>query len=224
MPFTKNNAKRMGKKAGKASGKARRKKSVKIEIPAAAAEDSAVGDQKLSYRQVIEWVWEHLHEKKCLAAPNRKARELWRYAHKNPDGFLDKYVPMLMRGEKALDEGNEEEEDPIGEPYLKTLRDAMNAHGWGEPPHDWAKNYMDANNCPLDEECPALKAAIEQRQREFEAGRGPREENMSRQLPINQRIAKAKEQLHQLEIEKSQLEIRALGLDGSQNGSQKGCS
>jgi hypothetical protein len=70
----------------------------------------------------------------------------------------------------------------------------------------------------MKDECPALKSAIKQRKREFEEGRGPREENNSRQLPINQRIAAAKEYLKQLEIEKAQIEIKALGLDGSQKG------
>src|SRR5262249_49584659 len=102
MPFTKNNAKRMGKKAGKASGKARAKKAVKkAKRYPTAREEPTVGAEKLTYRELIEWVWEHLHEEMCPAAPNRKARELWRYAHKNPDGFLDKYVPMLMRGDEA---------------------------------------------------------------------------------------------------------------------------
>jgi hypothetical protein len=141
---------------------------------------------------------------------------LWRYAKKNRDGFLDKYVPLLILGEKALDDGKKE--DPIGERPRRLLTDFMNAHGWGDPPHDWSKDYQDAKNCPMDHECPALKAAIAQRKREFEEGRGPREENNSRQLPINQRIAQAEEHLKQLRIEKAGIEIKALGLDGCQKG------
>jgi hypothetical protein len=166
-----------------------------------------------------EWVWENLGEARCPPAPNRKARELWRYAKRNRDGFLDKYVPLLVRAENDDPQGRDGEEGEDN--FLDTCDRMLNEMGHGDPPHDWRKDYQDARNCPMHDECPALKAAIAQRNREFEKGRGPREENMSRQLPINQRIAKAKEHLHQLEIEKSQLEIMALGLDGSQNGSQK---
>jgi len=49
-----------------------------------------VGEQRLSNREIIEWVREHLGEARCPPAPNRKARELRRYAKKNRDGFLDK--------------------------------------------------------------------------------------------------------------------------------------
>jgi hypothetical protein len=64
------------------------------------ADDGIVGDQKLSYREVIEWVWDSLSKARCPPAPSRKARELWRYAKRNRDWFLDKYVPMLIRREK----------------------------------------------------------------------------------------------------------------------------
>jgi hypothetical protein len=80
--------------------------------PGEAADDGRVGDEKLSNREVIEWVWEHLGEVRCPKAPNRKARELWRYAKRNRDGFLDKYVPMLLKGEKAdTDEEQERKRD-----------------------------------------------------------------------------------------------------------------
>ena len=82
----------------KLAAAARAKKAAKAVVEPVSADE--VGDQKLSNREVIEWVWEHLGEARCPPAPNRKARELWRYAKKNRDGFLDKYVPLLMRAEK----------------------------------------------------------------------------------------------------------------------------
>jgi len=88
----------------KLAAAARARKAAKARSPRSAPSDEEsavdvvddVGDQKLSYREVIEWVWDRLSEARCPPAPNRKARELWRYAKRNRDGFLDKYVPLLM--------------------------------------------------------------------------------------------------------------------------------
>jgi hypothetical protein len=141
--FTKKNAKKMaqrshaaryGKPADSADG--------------SAVEQAAVGTEKLTYRELIEWVWEHLAEKTCPAAPNRKARELWRYAKKNPDGFLDKYVPMLMRGD-AGDKSATDTADVYEADYRKILEDMLaeiesrtkenacpHCNGTGERPND----------------------------------------------------------------------------------------
>jgi hypothetical protein len=139
-----------------------------------AALDVGVGERKLSYQELIEWVWEHLGEARCPPAPNRKAQELWRYAKKNRDGFLDKYVPLLIKKEH-LDEGKKKthEEELADDPYWKTLKEFQNENGWGDPPHDWNLNYQDARYCPLRKECPAIKAAIEQAKRAAEQGQRP---------------------------------------------------
>jgi hypothetical protein len=78
-----------------------------------ANDGNEVGEQKLTNQEVIEWVWEHLGEARCPPAPNRKARELWRYAKKNRDGFLDKYLPIMLRGEIASDKGKKEPERTV---------------------------------------------------------------------------------------------------------------
>jgi hypothetical protein len=77
-----------------------------------AGEEVVVGDEKMSMREVVEWVWEYMGEARFPMAPNRKAQELWRYAKKNRDSFLDKYVPMLLRTEK------EEEKPPTGKALI----------------------------------------------------------------------------------------------------------
>ena len=114
--FTKRNAKKMARR----SHTARRASPINAD---ASIEHAPVGEEKLPYREIIEWVWEHLHEE-CPAAPNRKARELWRYAKKNPDGFLDKYVPMLMRGDGG-DKQLAEEDDGACADYLKIVDDML---------------------------------------------------------------------------------------------------
>jgi hypothetical protein len=105
MGFTKRNAKRLGKKGGAA--KARRAKAEAAAEPS--AEPTPAGDDVLRYREIIEWVWDNLGEKRCPPAPNRKARELWRYAKGNPDGFLDKYVPLLVARDKEVEEQKEDD-------------------------------------------------------------------------------------------------------------------
>jgi len=107
------------------AAKARAKKAAKTAEAAAhqAVEQAAVGEQKLSNQEVIEWVWEHLGEARCPPAPNRKARELWRYAKQNRDGFLDKYVPLLLRAEKNEETAKAEKEQ--GEEEYKKILDDM---------------------------------------------------------------------------------------------------
>jgi hypothetical protein len=216
MAFTKKNAKRIGKKAGKASGKARRKKAAKI--PAAAAPGPPMptsGVDRQSLLQVAAWwVLSNDIDAKPPDALHQNLQTMWK---RGDTSFVRSLLAPTGKGTEFEDFDDGDESN-----FLDTCDRLLNEMGHGGPPHDWQKDYQDARNCPMQGECPALKAAIEQRKREFEEGRGPREENMSRQLPINQRIAKAKEHLQQLEIEKSELEIRALGLDGSQNGSLKG--
>jgi hypothetical protein len=59
-----------------------------------------------SYRKIVEWVWAHLHWERCPPTGDGRARVLWKYAKENTGDFMDKYVPMLMKGEKPEEEKN----------------------------------------------------------------------------------------------------------------------
>jgi hypothetical protein len=60
---------------------------------------------RLSHRKVLEWVWEHMADPKPPRAPNGKAQALLEFAKGDPNAFLEKYVPLLVRGSKELQEG-----------------------------------------------------------------------------------------------------------------------
>jgi hypothetical protein len=134
MGFTKDNASDMGKKGGRPR---------KDQPPPPTVDDgepTAAGDDVLRYREIIEWVWDNLGEKRCPPAPNRKARELWKYAKANPNGFLDKYVPLLVARDKEVEKQNEDDGgcDDVLALIDKCLSDFDKAHpndGPKAPPH-----------------------------------------------------------------------------------------
>jgi hypothetical protein len=85
-----------------AAARAKKAQKARAEAEAGAGTGGEVGEEQLSIREIIKWVWEHLGEAKCPRAPNRQARELWRFAKENRDEFLKQYVPLLLRGEAAV--------------------------------------------------------------------------------------------------------------------------
>jgi hypothetical protein len=123
-----------------------------------------------SYRKLVEWVWQHLDTPRCPPTSDGRARSLWQWATKNKGQFLSKYVPMLMKGSKDLEEPEKESEEAVLGDSMKTINRYMDETGYGKPPHDWMLNYQDARNCPLKDDCPAIKAAREQAARATKSG------------------------------------------------------
>src|SRR5215831_3559696 len=63
------------------------------------AESLPEDDGQASIREAVRWVLTNLGDGKARP-PSRLARSIQRYAKENEQGFMDKYVPVLMRGEK----------------------------------------------------------------------------------------------------------------------------
>ena len=66
------------------------------------AESLPEDDGQASIREAVRWVLAHLGDR-AEKPPTRLARAIQKYARKNEQGFMDKYVPVLLRGEKPED-------------------------------------------------------------------------------------------------------------------------
>jgi hypothetical protein len=68
-------------------------------------------DGQESLREAVRLVLAHLGEPRWKP-PTRLSRAFWQYAKENQNGFMDKYVPMLLKGEKTdMDEERERKRD-----------------------------------------------------------------------------------------------------------------
>jgi hypothetical protein len=80
-------------------------------VPAAEGEAFPEDNGQESLREAVRLVLAHLGEPRWKP-PTRLSRAFWQYAKENQNGFMDKYVPMLLKGEKAdKDEEQERKRD-----------------------------------------------------------------------------------------------------------------
>lgn len=56
-----------------------------------------------NYKDIILWVWENLDRRKCPKGVNGKVRSMWKVAHKDPAGFMQKYLPFLAKVEEKAE-------------------------------------------------------------------------------------------------------------------------
>jgi hypothetical protein len=78
----------------------------------------------LPWRERIQWVLDHLRQKKLADVPDEATWALWEHANKDRQSFMDKYVPMLARAEQAeADKRSERQEDPGGDEALRLARE-----------------------------------------------------------------------------------------------------
>jgi hypothetical protein len=78
----------------------------------------------LPWRERIQWVLDHLRQKKLAEVPDEATWALWEHANKDRQSFMDKYVPMLARAEQAeADKRSERQEDPGGDEALRLAKD-----------------------------------------------------------------------------------------------------
>jgi hypothetical protein len=120
----------------------------------------------VDWRRDVEWVYQNLDRLEPRGAPSAGALNMHAWARNHQAEFFAQFVvKALPKAEK------EPEPKPECSEALKYLQDRVNAAGYGDPPNDWMKNYQDARACPLQKDCPALKAAREQAQRVAEQGR-----------------------------------------------------
>src|SRR5215831_12565658 len=63
------------------------------------AEPLPEDDGQATIQEAVRWVLAHVGDAGAKT-PTRLARAIQRYAKKNEQGFMDKYVPVLMKSEK----------------------------------------------------------------------------------------------------------------------------
>jgi hypothetical protein len=121
---------------------------------------------RVDWRRDVEWVYQNLDRLEPRGAPSAGALAMHGWARGHQAEFFAQFVV------KALPKAEKEPERTLdGGEAMKYLQDHVNAAGYGDPPNDWRKNYQDARACPLQHDCPALKAARDQARRAAEQGR-----------------------------------------------------
>jgi hypothetical protein len=64
---------------------------------------AAHGQKFAGFRERIEWVIEHLGRKHCPTGVDKATRVIWALAKKDPQSFMDQYLPLLVRKETGVE-------------------------------------------------------------------------------------------------------------------------
>jgi len=78
---------------------------------------AAHGQKFAGFRERIEWVIEHLGRKHCPTGVDKATRVIWTVAKKDPEKFMDQYLPLLVRKETGVDAERDieaERQDRVG--------------------------------------------------------------------------------------------------------------
>jgi len=80
----------------------RKAKEKPVEAPARRlSAEEAKRLERATVLEVIDWVMRNLGEDKCPIGADGKAKLLWRFGKDDPQGFMNTYLPMLLKAEQA---------------------------------------------------------------------------------------------------------------------------